>query len=597
MSLEKAVQLLNSNDVTNQRNGCALVINNAATAANVPDIIRANILSILIPLLSSTNNDLKMRICWVVTNLCAHESGREAVNNSNIVTEFPNLLRERPRHTETIQKISLGLTNLAQVPSARKKIVSSGTFEALIEILKDGDEEQKSAVTQPLCNLVLNEGGNQELFRQYGGVQPAINLVDSRDQKVRELAVTLISFLGSNYDSVRNAMLHAGVLRVLNKILNGDGTERMQELALNALVSLSLSSEAESAIMEQGTLRPVVGLLSSNVDQLKEQAAMLLSNLLTNDEVRRHIRYLSWCDPMTAILQTGNQNSVCQVTRCIVNITFDEHCRYMCVKSGLVAKIKNAAQRVRSADVDELSKTACSNLEVGVSGDVQREVDEALRTGKVTKVAAPTSNLKEQKKNDFEGLEELLGGSTGTYKQPTQNKPVAKPSSSALDDLDSLLDGPSKPKPTPVQSKPVSQPAKKPTSFDDLDDLLANATPTPKPQQQQPKPQPKFDDLDDLLSGMAPPKQQPKTQTRTAVFDDLDDLLDLGQKPAQKPKNNDMDDIDSLLADMQAPSKSSHKHNDDDIDSLLADLGSNKSKNTNKGKSSNEIDDLLADLM
>jgi hypothetical protein len=31
MSLEKAVQLLQSNDITNQRNGCALVINNAAT--------------------------------------------------------------------------------------------------------------------------------------------------------------------------------------------------------------------------------------------------------------------------------------------------------------------------------------------------------------------------------------------------------------------------------------------------------------------------------------------------------------------------------------------------------------------------------------
>jgi len=225
-----------------------------------------------------------------------------------------------------------------------------------------------------------------------------ISLLDSKDQKVRELAVTLISFLGSNHDTVRNAMLHAGVLRSLNKILNGEGTEKMQELALNALVSLSLSSEAENAIMEQGTLRPVVGLLSSNVDQLKEQAAMLLSNLLTNDAVRKHIRYLSWCDPMTTILQTGNQNSVCQVTRCIVNITFDEHCRYMCVKAGIAAKLKNAAQRVRSSDVDELSKTACSNMEVGVSADIQKDVDEALRTGRVTKVSAPTSTQKEQKR-------------------------------------------------------------------------------------------------------------------------------------------------------------------------------------------------------
>jgi hypothetical protein len=66
----------------------------------------------------------------------------------------------------------------------------------------------------------------------------------------------------------------------------------------------------------------------------------------------------------------------------------------MCTKNGISGKLKNAASRVRSSDVDELCKTACSNLEVSVSGDIQREVDDAIRTGKITKVNAPTSNLK-----------------------------------------------------------------------------------------------------------------------------------------------------------------------------------------------------------
>lgn len=63
----------------------------------------------------------------------------------------------------------------------------------------------------------------------------------------------------------------------------------------------------------------------------------------------------------------------------------------MCTKNGMAAKLKNAAGRVRSSDVDELCKTACSNLDVGVSGDIQREVDDAVRTGKVTNVTAPSS--------------------------------------------------------------------------------------------------------------------------------------------------------------------------------------------------------------
>jgi hypothetical protein len=46
-------------------------------------------------------------------------------------------------------------------------------------------------------------------------------------------------------------MLHDGVLRHLNKILNGDGTEKMQELALNALVALSLSCMPRGEWMER----------------------------------------------------------------------------------------------------------------------------------------------------------------------------------------------------------------------------------------------------------------------------------------------------------------------------------------------------------
>lgn len=101
-----------------------------------------------------------------------------------------------------------------------------------------------------------------------------------------------------------------------------------------------------------------------------------------------------------------------------------EHCRYMCTKNGMAAKLKNAAGRVRSSDVDELCKTACSNLEVGVSGDVSREVDDAIRSGKVTNVSAPVSRKQETKRNDFDGLDDLLGGASKPTTQPTRYEVV-----------------------------------------------------------------------------------------------------------------------------------------------------------------------------
>jgi len=134
MSLDKAVQLLKSSDVTENRNGCAFVINSAATAANISEIIRANILQLLIPKLNTPSDDLKMRICWVVNNLCVHDSGRDAVHRSGIVNEFPSVLKHKPRHTETIQKLCWALTNLARHPQALKEISRSGTFGALVDV-------------------------------------------------------------------------------------------------------------------------------------------------------------------------------------------------------------------------------------------------------------------------------------------------------------------------------------------------------------------------------------------------------------------------------------------------------------------------------
>jgi len=357
----------------------------------------------------------------------------------------------------------------------------------------------------------------------------------------------------------------------------------------------------------------------------------LLSNLLTNPQIREHIRYLSWAEPMGSILQNGATGSVSQVVRCIVNISHDDHCRHICVKQGLGAKIKAAASRVRDDDISDLAKTACSNLDIGVAGNIVSEVDEALRTGRVTKVVAPTSTLKHTAKNDFEGLDDLLGAHKSNAKPTptTQSKPVSKP---ALDDLDSLLNetvtvsykppvrnnnpAPVQPKVEPkknnfdelddllgnTNSKPVTQ-SKQTSNFDDLDDLLGPSKPVAKPTPKNAQ----FDDLDDLLSEMgnkpvAKPQPTPTNTNSKASMTDLDDLLgNLTAKPTPKPtpKRDDMDDIDSLLAEMSPPSKATNtKRNDDDIDSLLADLGSNKTATRQSHqRSTNEIDDLLADLL
>lgn len=41
-------------------------------AANLPEILSSNVINLLISRASSTNEDLRMKFCWAINNLCVH---------------------------------------------------------------------------------------------------------------------------------------------------------------------------------------------------------------------------------------------------------------------------------------------------------------------------------------------------------------------------------------------------------------------------------------------------------------------------------------------------------------------------------------------
>jgi len=596
------------------------VINAAATAANLPEILNSNVINLLVLRANSTNDDLRMKFCWAINNICVHDQGREAVFRQGVVKCFPDILRSTD--PETIKKAAWALTNLSRHPQAQQQIVASGAFAGLINLLSSPNEEIQGAALQPLCNMVL-EANNQLAFMNAGGLRPVVNLLRSKDDKAKEMAVTLISYVTTNHDSVREALLTAGLLPPLANIINGDGTARMQELAVNALVNLSLADAAESAILRQGAVPPVVGLLSSSVPKLQQQSAMLLSNLLTNEAIREEVRYLSWLDPLLSLL-TGDASLVQQVLRCIVNVTFDAHCRYMLVRANAKAKIESCVSRLRDPTVSQLADTALKNFNVSVSSDVQQEVERALASGVVKKVNAPTAQRSTAVDNAFAGLDDLLGGSSAS---PSHSRPNPTPAARAapppaashgrdpLDDLNDLLENVPTTQVKTYSSPPAAKPAAR--GVDPLDDLL-DMTPQVRKSTTPASNSSGLDDLDALLGGFGapPPAAKPAPAHHSAhhnAHNDLDDLLsDFGApKPSHhspssyssKPAGGGgLDDIDALLSDIggggASHSRPSHSNRGggggfDDIDSLLADIGGPSKPSHQKPSATESLDDLL----
>jgi len=433
----------------------------------------------------------------------------------------------------------------------------------------------------------------------------------------------------------------------------------MQELAINSLVNISLAEKAERSILAQGAIGPVVGLLSSDVPKLQQQAAMLLSNLLTNKDIRENVRYLGWVDAIIAILKTGEVAVVQQILRVVINITFDAHCRHLLSLAEAEKYVAQVAKRIPDPQVSQLTTTALKNLTVPAPSDVQSEVEQARSSGKFRNVAAPQANRRDAKNNDLEGLDDLIGNISGS--RPVQSsassgarapQPVRSAGRDDLDDLLGDLNTPSKPaaKPAPAPAiKPIQQPAaakpaparypSKPVD-NDLDDLLSEVS-APRPQ----APAQSLSDIDDLLADIdtpkkpvissakatpaprpapapapAPPKPAGKQAPKNSSVDDIDDLLaDIGSSgpPARAPaasasrppppppagKKQDLDDIDDLLDGISISGNDDNKQssNTGDIDDLLADIdapprGGRPQSTYNATASTDDIDDLLDGL-
>jgi len=244
-----------------------------------------------------------------------------------------------------------------------------------------------------------------------------------------------------------------------------------------------------------------------------------------------------------------------------VNVTFDAHCRYMLVRSGAKAKIESTSSRLRDPTCSQLADTAIKNFGVSVPGDVQSEVERALASGVVKRVAAPQAQRSTAVDDAFAGLGDLLGDSgANTRYTPAPRPTPTRTGRDPLDDLDDLLES------VPAHVKTYTPPPL--TSHRPADDFGFSSgggfsAPPSRPAQSG------LDDIDLLLSDMGPSHH----------------------KHHGGGGSSGLDDIDSLLADIGGPKSSQRAPAAESIDDLLNSFGPPPTNNRNNNFSA--IDDIL----
>lgn len=186
---------------------------------------------------------------------------------------LPNLWGRRTEHRSTMPLVisSPVSDTIANESSIRQQV------ERLVEdLLSDSVEIQRAAAGElrilAKCNME-----NRIIIANCGATRPLVALLSSPDFETQEVAVTALLNLSIN-DNNKNEIAAAGAIDPLINVLT-IGNSEAKENAAATLFSLSVMEENKIAIGQSGAIPPLVDLLMNGTPRGKKDAATALFNL------------------------------------------------------------------------------------------------------------------------------------------------------------------------------------------------------------------------------------------------------------------------------------------------------------------------------
>ncbi|KAG2328982.1 hypothetical protein Bca4012_021400 [Brassica carinata] len=158
----------------------------------------------------------------------------------------------------------------------------------LVEDLKNGSNEEKTAAAAEIRHLTINSVENRVHIGRCGAITPLLSLLYSEEKLTQEHAVTAL--LNLSISEVNKGMIvEAGAIEPLVHVLN-TGNDRAKENSAAALFSLSVLQVNRERIGQcNAAIHALVSLLGKGTFRGKKDAASALFNLSITHENKARI--------------------------------------------------------------------------------------------------------------------------------------------------------------------------------------------------------------------------------------------------------------------------------------------------------------------
>ena len=179
----------------------------------------------------------------------------------------------------------------------------------------------------------------QTAVRNAGAVPQLIQLMSHASPRVSQPAAALVSILCPGDVQASEQLFESGGLVMLAEELQS-GQEHQQLQAVSALAQLSAQAQHASAIVDNGCVSPLLGLLEHRNQELKSYAAIAFGNLCSSGALApSQLQHPSMLPHVVALLSSSNGLAKAPAAGAIAAMAAQAHLRQAVYQLGGLAPL------------------------------------------------------------------------------------------------------------------------------------------------------------------------------------------------------------------------------------------------------------------
>ncbi|XP_051504910.1 rap1 GTPase-GDP dissociation stimulator 1-B isoform X2 [Myxocyprinus asiaticus] len=288
-----------------------LIAEMAREAAVRECCIEAGLVTVLMPLLKSSNQDQLLHTGRAIGRICFENAVQQTqLVENGVIPRLVTIMQQYPENDPLVNVCLLALCNLADVDAAREALAEVGVAEVLTYQLKRApDAERRHLILEVLGSLGESDESMQKCFGEGTGTvyQDVLSWLQSSNTELQLSGALAIANFARN-DSNCVKMLELGVVpRILDlleqHVIEGDVS--VQHAGLSALRNLAIPASNKVRMLEDGVAERIRTLLRSDMPPVQFKLLGTLrmmvdgqeeaSSVLGKDEILL-ARVMEWCE-------------------------------------------------------------------------------------------------------------------------------------------------------------------------------------------------------------------------------------------------------------------------------------------------------------